>query len=212
MALTGRSAKNMVNFEELLMSPIVLDPFLKLRDMGLREGIDIKIASAFRSYERQEKIWNDKVLGKRPILNEKEEVLNVRTMDEEELLFAMAKYSAIPGTSRHHWGADLDIFDSNALPPDYKLKLVSSEYQTIFTKLSNFLSKNLTDCQFFYPFSNTHIAPEPWHIGHISSKSLEKEYTFAIFKQNIQESRFLLKKIALKRAEELFQNYFAIND
>ena len=34
---------------------------------------------------------------------------------------------AIPGTSRHHWGTDLDVYDAAALPADYRLELSPAE-------------------------------------------------------------------------------------
>ena len=34
----------------------------------------------------------------------------------------------LPGTSRHHWGTDLDIWDAAAVEPDYALRLSPAEY------------------------------------------------------------------------------------
>jgi LAS superfamily LD-carboxypeptidase LdcB len=79
-------------------------------------------------------------------------------------------FSAIPGTSRHHWGTDFDVFDGNAITPDYQLQLIPSEYASDgpFNRLNIWLSQQASTV-FLRPFvqpksPQLRVAREPWHI------------------------------------------------
>jgi LAS superfamily LD-carboxypeptidase LdcB len=81
------------------------DQFLSMRKHALSDGIELKILSATRNFDYQSRIWERKwkKLSKQGISNPKEMAL--------EILL----YSAMPGTSRHHWGTDIDLnYLSNA--------------------------------------------------------------------------------------------------
>ncbi|MEZ5172392.1 MAG: M15 family metallopeptidase [Bacteroidia bacterium] len=78
------------------------------------DGIELKAVSATRCFNRQKQIWERKWTG--------ETRVNEINADEFEAFSslqkatAIMKYSAMPGTSRHHWGTDLDI---NSVEPEY---------------------------------------------------------------------------------------------
>ncbi len=77
------------------------DAFLEMKKAAYGDGIDLKIVSSYRNFYRQEGIWERKF---------------IRYTDDDgmEPLPAIDKiieYSTIPGTSRHHWGTDIDIVD-----------------------------------------------------------------------------------------------------
>lgn len=76
------------------------DAFLDMKKAAYTDGIDLKIVSSYRSYDRQQAIFERKYI--------------TYTDDGMEPLAAIDKiieYSTIPGTSRHHWGTDVDIVD-----------------------------------------------------------------------------------------------------
>ena len=78
------------------------DAFVEMRKAALTDGIDIKIVSSYRSFDRQAAIFERKYLK--------------YTDDGMEPLDAVEKiieYSTIPGTSRHHWGTDVDLIDGS---------------------------------------------------------------------------------------------------
>ena len=54
--------------------------------------------------------------------------LDVSSLTDKQRIFAILRWSALPGCSRHHWGTDMDIWDAAAVPADYQLKLIASEY------------------------------------------------------------------------------------
>ena len=93
------------------------DAFVEMRKAALTDGIDIKIVSSYRSFDRQAAIFERKYLK--------------YTDDGMEPLDAVEKiieYSTIPGTSRHHWGTDVDLIDGS--PRVDGDVLVASKFET----------------------------------------------------------------------------------
>lgn len=87
-----------------------LKAFQEMRDAAKEEGVHLKILSAYRSFNYQKWIWNSKFEGKR-----KSGGRNMLSSypDPKERVEAILNYSAMPGTSRHHWGTDIDINSVN---------------------------------------------------------------------------------------------------
>jgi LAS superfamily LD-carboxypeptidase LdcB len=81
-----------------------LSAFLQMEDAAEKDGIDLKIASATRNFDYQKNLWNNK-------WNALPEA-----MDGLIKFQTILEYSAVPGTSRHHWGTDIDI---NGASPEY---------------------------------------------------------------------------------------------
>ncbi len=79
------------------------DAFVAMKKMAYDDGIDLQVVSSYRSFERQAAIWERKFM-------------RFTGDDDMEPLAAIDKiieYSTIPGTSRHHWGTDIDIIDGS---------------------------------------------------------------------------------------------------
>ncbi|MGL4717192.1 MAG: M15 family metallopeptidase, partial [Aeromonas sp.] len=136
------------------------------------EGFNLQAASSWRSFERQLAIWNGKWRGERPLLDANSQPIDALQLSDEERLHAILRWSALPGTSRHHWGTDLDIYDPDCLPADTKLALAPWEYEAggWFADLSEWLSDHMSDFGFFLPYAKPvgaaiGVAYEPWHIS-----------------------------------------------
>lgn len=89
-----------------------MDAFKKMADAAKKEGITLKIVSATRNFYAQKTIWEAKWNGTR------EDWKDVATKYPlaKERAQAILRYSSMPGTSRHHWGTDVDI---NSVEPSY---------------------------------------------------------------------------------------------
>ncbi len=77
------------------------DAFVEMKKAAYSDGIDLKIVSSYRNFTRQRAIWERKYT-------------QYTESDGMEPLAAIDKiieYSTVPGTSRHHWGTDVDIVD-----------------------------------------------------------------------------------------------------
>lgn len=92
-----------------------LNAFLKMLEAAKENEINLKITSATRNFDYQKNIWNNKWTGF-TLVNEKN--LSKSIPDGLKRFKKILEYSATPGTSRHHWGTDIDI--NNANPSYFK--------------------------------------------------------------------------------------------
>jgi len=213
--LTGRSEEHLVMFQNnLQVHRDCAKDLIEVSCLAKAQGFDFKIASAFRSYEHQLKIWNEKVQGKRTIYSRSEEPIDHTQLNDEDLMWAILNWSAIPGTSRHHWGTDFDIYDHSQYKSGKKLNLLRSEYEEGGEnfQLVTFLSKK--QILLFRPYgqNGTGHGFEPWHFSHQqTSKSAQSSFSFEKFKKNIEESpSLLLQKQILENLEAIYSNYLSI--
>lgn len=77
-----------------------LEAYGRMREAALRDGVELVIISAFRSFDHQRVIWENKWRERRK---------DPRWSEPRELAIDIMRYSAMPGTSRHHWGTDIDL-------------------------------------------------------------------------------------------------------
>ena len=144
--------------------------FAAMRKAAQQEGIGLSVASGFRSFDRQLTIWNTKARGERACHDDAGNRLNLASMEAWDSVQAILRFSALPGTSRHHWGSDMDVFDESAVPDNYQLQLVAEEYagHGPFNTLNVWLQNRAGDFGFFYPYREDRggIAPEPWHLSY----------------------------------------------
>lgn len=90
-----------------------MNAFLDMETKAQQDGIMLRIASATRNFEYQKGLWNNKWSGVRIVEGKN---LSVSLPNGYERFKKILEYSAAPGTSRHHWGTDIDI---NAATPEY---------------------------------------------------------------------------------------------
>lgn len=192
----------------------VLNPLRILQDQASKFGFDLQVASGFRDFDRQLAIWNGKAQGLRPLLDEFEKPLNHQDLSPEELMWAILKWSAIPGFSRHHWGTEIDIYDRAAFPSTgYQLQLIPSESAPggIFAEMHQWLDEWIDSkkTDFYRPFTGEgKVAVEPWHLSYRPLSHLFMEMmTLDFFIETLRHSPILLKEELLAHSEEIFQNY-----
>jgi zinc D-Ala-D-Ala carboxypeptidase len=98
------------NREGMLMHREAFTAFLQMKEQAKKEGIDLIIVSAFRNFDHQKRIWENKWNGQQPLSGN----INANSIsDPLQRASEILKYSAMPGTSRHHWGTDIDINSLN---------------------------------------------------------------------------------------------------
>jgi len=86
------------------------DAFVNMHDAAKQAGIKLLIISATRNFERQKQIWEAKWTGAQPVGG-----ANIAKTIEDPVKRALKilEYSSMPGSSRHHWGTDIDLNDLN---------------------------------------------------------------------------------------------------
>ncbi len=159
------------------------------------DGINIAIASSYRSYERQSLIWNRKFRGESVVLNSAgEPIPDWLFLSEQERIFAILRWSALPGASRHHWGTDLDVYAPDLLPEGQKLQLTPAEYDEehgYFGALTTWLNNHMNTFGFFRPYATDQggVAPEPWHLSyHSEAVRLQQQLTLEMLQEVIAEN------------------------
>lgn len=83
----------------LFLRKEVYKAFRQMWRAARKDGVDLTIVSAFRSYDYQRGIWLRK--------------WKASSLASEERVAHIMRYSSMPGISRHHWGTDLDLNSLN---------------------------------------------------------------------------------------------------
>jgi len=212
--ITGRTEEHLIWSDELKakINKTALTPLNDLKESADSEGFNLKIASAFRSFSKQEEIWNKKMRGMIPVLDKNHKPIEPDSLSPRDLVFTILKWSAIPGASRHHWGTDFDFFDGNALDGDYKIQLVAEEYleNGIFQPLHLWLKKNAWKFGFYFPYDKDQggVGPEPWHLSYYpQANKYQKKFKMDFYLKNLEDSTFEGKEILFKEAGLIFKKF-----
>lgn len=135
--------------------------FEKMHDAAALDGVELLIISATRNFDRQKSIWEAKWTGAR-LLEGKENAPKVYPASKDRAL-AILRWSSMPGTSRHHWGTDMDINKLNN--PYFEKGRGLAEYE--------WLQAHATEYGFGQPYSPKGEArphgynEEKWHWSYL---------------------------------------------
>lgn len=86
------------------------EAFKKMYAAALKDGIKLTIISATRNFEAQKGIWEAKWTGGRQVDGED---ISKTIADPRQRALKILEYSSMPGSSRHHWGTDIDLNNLN---------------------------------------------------------------------------------------------------
>ncbi|WP_051902163.1 M15 family metallopeptidase, partial [Photobacterium sanctipauli] len=210
--LTGQKDTHLVPFRQHFIHQQVAAPLKALQDAAQLAGFDLQLASAFRPFERQLLIWNNKFSGNRPLLDSCSQPLDPSKLDELEKIHAIMRWSALPGGSRHHWGTDIDVYAANCLPENTQLQLEPWEYQKAGhqAEFSQWLNDNMAEYGFYLPYQEDRggVAIEPWHISYFPvSKYLLRQLTPDMLERTLSETEIAGKSQILKNLDSLYSRY-----
>ncbi|MGJ8667478.1 MAG: M15 family metallopeptidase [Patiriisocius sp.] len=144
--------------------------FLKMKEAAAKENLNIEIVSAYRSFERQKEIFEGKYSR-----------FTKQGLTPEAAISKIIEYSTIPGTSRHHWGTDIDIIDTNAPRPKSVLLAENFHGKGPYCKLKEWLNDYSKDFGFYEVYTDNAnrkgFKYEPWHFSYAPvSKPMLKAY------------------------------------
>ena len=161
------------------------DAFLKMKAAAAQSGIDIQVVSSYRNYAHQNRIWERKY--KR---------FTDQGLSPQEAIEKIIAYSTIPGTSRHHWGTDLDIIDGSQ--PTSGDVLVPSKFHEDgpFCKLKEWMDSHSEDFGFYLVYTEDEdrkgFKYEPWHYSYAPlSKTYLKDYRTLDIKKRLEEEKLM---------------------
>lgn len=217
--LTGRTRTHVVELEQprCTLHYAVVAAFLAMRDAASRAGLGLEAASSFRDFDRQLGIWNAKWRGERPLLDDAGRPTDVAALDDDQRIAAILRWSALPGGSRHHWGSDIDVIDSAALPDGYRVQLVPEEYAPggVFAELTQWLDANMSHFGFYRPYASAlgGAGVEAWHLSYwpVANEALEA-LTLPVLRRAIAASDLLGKERVLERLPEIYTRFIVAVD
>ncbi|WP_191146260.1 M15 family metallopeptidase [Neiella litorisoli] len=153
-----------------LLAPAKL-AWLAMAKAAAEDGLELNLVSSFRSFQRQQLIWDSKFNGQRAVLDDHHAPVAMETLTELQKIHAIMRFSALPGTSRHHWGTDLDVYSKPL--QQQPLQLIASEYQAGGPQFATWqwLQQRAHEFDFFFPYATDlgGVACEPWHLSHAPS-------------------------------------------
>ncbi|AFM12912.1 M15 family metallopeptidase [Turneriella parva] len=86
----------------------------KLAEAAKKSGFNLTVVSATRNFTTQKAIWEEKFTGKRLVGGKN---LATAVKSDEERALTILNFSSMPGTSRHHWGTDIDFHEAKMTAP-----------------------------------------------------------------------------------------------
>ncbi|MDX2469877.1 MAG: M15 family metallopeptidase [SAR324 cluster bacterium] len=210
--LTGQERSHITQKEGYAIHIEAEADFDKMVAAAKREGINLKAFSSFRDFNTQTKIWNRKFTGERPIYDREGVNLDFASLSRTQILEAILNWSALPGTSRHHWGTEIDLIDTSLIGTEYQIELLPYEYESggPFFKLNQWMEANLEDFNFFRPYlkDQSGVAFEPWHVSYYPLSSVAiKELTPSLLKPILEKTYLEGKDLVLEKLDWIFETY-----
>ena len=131
--------------------------YCKMYEAALKENLKLNIVSAFRSNYHQQLIWESKWDGRRKVDGQR---LNETISNEAERAKVILQYSSMPGSSRHHWRTDIDIYslENYTFDSGYGLKM----YNWLLDNAASF-----GFCQVYTANRSVGYNEEKWHWSYL---------------------------------------------
>jgi LAS superfamily LD-carboxypeptidase LdcB len=214
LEVTGRAATHVrdVANPRCVLHVRAAEGLIAMRNAARTAGIDLDVVSGFRDFNRQLAIWSGKFNGSRALLDASGCEINRADLYESALIDAILTWSALPGASRHHWGSEIDVIDTAALPAGRQPQLHPAEFAVggCFERLNGWLDSNMRRFGFFRPYATFQggVQPEPWHLSYaaVSVPALEV-LSLEVLQEALEGADMPGKQTVLARLPELYDRY-----
>lgn len=180
-----KGEETLVSSEPYTLIKVAEKAYKEMQRVAKTEGVQMRIVSSFRSYADQKRIWNSKY---KRFLNE--------GLSPQKAIKKIIQYSTLPGTSRHHWGTDIDLIDPI---PDIKgdVLLESHFHAGPYQKLRVWLEENAHQYGFYLVYTQDSLRKgfnyEPWHYSYYpKAKDFLNEYVAQCVLEEIKKDTLLL--------------------
>ncbi|HEX4933777.1 MAG TPA: M15 family metallopeptidase, partial [Gemmatimonadaceae bacterium] len=158
-----------------------------------------------------------KATGELAVLDSDAQPLDIARLSPRELVFAILRWSALPGASRHHWGTDVDVYDAATTPDGYEVQLVPAEVERggMHGALHEWLDERIatgTAFGFFRPYDRDRggVAPERWHLSYAPlATELLAVLTPDVLRETVIGADLALKDAVLDQLDEVHARFVA---
>lgn len=172
-------AAKYANRNGLYLQKSAYQAFKNMHADAVKVGIQLQIRSASRNFNYQKGIWERKWTGQTKVSGQNLAKTQPNPVQRAKTIL---RYSSMPGSSRHHWGTDIDLnsFENSWFATGKGLKL----YQWLQNNAANY-----GFCQVYTAktqAARTGYEEEKWHWSY---RPLARKYT-AFAKQQINAQQF----------------------
>lgn len=183
--LLGLSNQSLVGNGYLLRTE-ASNAFIKMAKSAKMDGIVLQAVSSYRSFDQQVVIWNRKY--------NKYESQGLKGL---EVIDKITQYSSLPGTSRHHWGTEMDLIDGSKKIPSDPLNEKHFLGKGIYAPMKKWMDAHASDFGFVEVYTNqaerTGFKYEPWHFSYSPLSTGYLSVYLGINYQKISEKFISLK-------------------
>ncbi|MDA0677809.1 MAG: M15 family metallopeptidase [Bacteroidetes bacterium] len=181
--LMGLTSRKLKGEDPLILTRKTLKAFNNMRIAAWEDGLVIKPVSSYRSYQRQKDIFESKY-----------DRFIKEGLAPSDALEKIVEYSTIPGTSRHHWGTDIDIIQGGVAVQGDVLLEEHFDTDGAFSELQDWLTDHASKYGFYVVYTNNEnrkgFKYEPWHLSYKpeSQKALERYLKLNVYESALQQS------------------------
>lgn len=197
--LMGIATFEGISTPEVQLLRKAFEAYTQMQKAALKEGLSIKSVSSYRSFTRQKAIFERKYV--RFTQND--------GLTPQAAFEKIIEYSTIPGTSRHHWGTEIDIIDGSK--PRVGDVLLEEKFHDNgpYVNLKKWMDVNAKDYGFYLVYTNDinrkGFNYEPWHYSFKElSKPMLDTYLSHDLKSVLRKANF---KGASLLSEDLIERY-----
>ncbi|MEM7185246.1 MAG: M15 family metallopeptidase [Bacteroidota bacterium] len=158
--LIGKGNPNIVgNTYTSKMERATKEAYTRMKQAAAEAGFTIEVVSAYRSFQRQKEIFEGKYHR-----------FTNQGLSPADAIDKIIEYSTIPGTSRHHWGTDIDLIDGGAKRPESVLQAKHFHGNGPFCKFKEWMNEHATSFGFYEVYTDhperKGFEYEPWHFSY----------------------------------------------
>ena len=154
----------------MMLRKEAFEAFKKMWESANRAGISLKIISSTRNFDQQKTIWEGKWSR-----------FAKDAPEPKDRALKILEYSSMPGSSRHHWGTDIDLNDLNN---------ASFEPGGKYEKVYEWLQSHAHEFGFCQPYTAGRLHgyhEEKWHWSYTPlSKPFLAQYKTNVLDTDIQ--------------------------
>jgi len=198
--LLGRSNPEFYN-DSIALLPEAGKAFEAMQKAARKAGIELEIVSPYRSYKRQQAIWNRKYTSNAAL-----------GLTPEQNIAKIIEYSTLPGTSRHHWGTDVDLIDGSKEREGDVLVAEKFHDKGPYVELKNWMDKHAEQFGYVLPYTKDPERKgfyyEPWHYSYaplsvpMLKAYLELDLRKLLVPESLEGSRYITQQFLERYIQE----------
>lgn len=156
----GIDSSHLASYSNIMLEFETLQAYRRMKEAAALDGIQLQTITGFKSFNHEREIFENEYHTYR-----NKGYTNIDTFDY------ITQYVPVPGTSRYHWGTEIDIVDLNIdIPHGYLIDEKNYVKDGMFSHLSQWMKVHASKFGFYLPYTEDKyrkgFAFEPWHYSY----------------------------------------------